>query len=114
MTKPQGPKNVQGRMTNISLGVRAWGLGLGHSLVIGIWALGILLQLPDDRGQRLPFDILHGVEVHAALAADAEDRHDVGMVEVGRRLGFVLETLQMLGIQRRRKRQHLERYPTAK
>jgi hypothetical protein len=59
----------------------------------------LLPQLGNHLRERLSFDILHGVVMHAALAADAEDRHNTGMVQVRRRLGFVLEALQRLGIE---------------
>ncbi len=70
-------------------------------------------QVPDDLGQRLPLDILHGVVVGVALTADAEDRYDVGMVQAGRGLRFILEPLQLPGIQRGGKRQYLQRHPAA-
>ena len=66
-------------------------------------------QVLDDRGERLPLDVLHGVVVDAALAADAEDGHDVRVVQAGGGLRFVLEALQLPGIERGGKRQHLER-----
>src|SRR6266852_7803335 len=47
---------------------------------------GLLPQLPDQARQRLPFNELHDVIMHAALAADTEDWHDVGVVQVGGRL----------------------------
>jgi hypothetical protein len=57
----------------------------------------------------LPLDVLHGVEVHAALAADCEDWHDVAVVQMGSGLCFVLEALQLARIERRCEGQHLER-----
>ena len=66
-------------------------------------------QVLDDRGQCLPLDVLHGVVVDAALAADAEDGHDVRVVQARGGLCFVLESLQLPGIERGGKRQHLER-----
>ena len=66
-------------------------------------------QVLDDRGECLPLDVLHGVVVDAALAADAEDGHDVRVVQARGGLRFVLESLQLPGIERGRKRQHLER-----
>jgi hypothetical protein len=51
--------------------------------------------------------------VDAALTADAEDRHDIRVVQLGRCLRFVLETLQLLGIQGGGKRQHLQRHAAA-
>ena len=37
--------------------------------------------------------------MNAALAAHGVDGNDVGVVQIGGRLGFVLEALQVLGIQ---------------
>ena len=62
----------------------------------------------DQVGEVLALDELHGVVVDAALAADGVDRHDVRVVQLRRRLGLVLEALQLPGVQRRRERQHLE------
>ena len=66
-------------------------------------------QLADHRGEGPAVDELHGVEVDAALAADRVDGHDVGVVQLGGGLGLVLEALQVLGVQRRGERQHLQR-----
>ena len=74
-------------------------------------ALSPAAQVLDDCCQRLALDVLHGVIVHAALAADAEHRHDVRVIQARRGLCFVLESLQLPGIERRGKRQHLERDP---
>ena len=63
-------------------------------------------QVRNNLGQGLPFDILHRVEVDAALGADAEDRDDVGVVQVGGRLRLILEALELTGVQRGRERQH--------
>ena len=68
-------------------------------------------QPPDHVGQRAAVDELHGVEVDAALAADGEDRHDVGVVQARRRPRLVLEALQVARVHRRRERQHLQRHP---
>ena len=57
-------------------------------------------QIADHGGQAFAFNELHGVVVHAALAAHRVDRHNVLVIQVGGRLRFVLETLQLLGIQR--------------
>ena len=46
--------------------------------------------------------------MNAALAADVVDRHDVRMLQVSGRLRLVLETLQLLGVQRRGERQDLQ------
>ncbi len=67
--------------------------------------------LPNQGRQGLAFDVLHGVEVHAAFGADGEDRHDIGMVQMGGRLRLVLEALQLLGVECGRERQHLQCHP---
>jgi hypothetical protein len=63
--------------------------------------------LVDDGGEGAAVDELHGVVVDAAIAADAVDRHDVAVLQV-RRLGLVLEALQLPGVQGRGERQHLQ------
>jgi len=55
-----------------------------------------------------PLDELHGVEGHAVVGADAEDGHDVGVVQPRRRLRLALEALQQVRPRRRLGRQHLE------
>ena len=45
--------------------------------------------------QRGPLDELHRVVLLAFMLADLVDRHDVGMVEVGRRLGLGAEPLDV-------------------
>ena len=57
-------------------------------------------QLIDDFRQAVPVDKLHGVVMHAAVAADEIDRHDVLMLQVGSGLSLVLEALQLPGIER--------------
>ena len=47
------------------------------------------LQLADHFRQRPALDELHGVVVDAPLAADGVDRHDVRVVQAGRRQGLV-------------------------
>ena len=49
---------------------------------------GLPLQFADHIGERAPLDELHRVVVHAALATDGVDRHDVRMVQVGGRGRF--------------------------
>ena len=65
-------------------------------------------QLADQGGQGLALDELHRVVMHAPLAADREDRHDVGVVQLRRGLGLDLEPLQLPGVERRGERQHLQ------
>jgi hypothetical protein len=45
----------------------------------------------------------------AAFASDGVHRNDVGMVQVSRGLGFVPESLEMFGVQRRGERQYFDR-----
>ncbi len=65
-----------------------------------------------DVGQHLveplALDELHGVVVDAAALADAEDGHDVGVVQPPGRLGLAAEAGQVRRVQERRGRQHLE------
>ncbi len=65
-----------------------------------------------DVGQHLveplALDELHGVVVDAVALADAEDRHDVGVVQPPGRLGLAAEAGQVRRVQQRRGRQHLE------
>ncbi len=68
--------------------------------------------LGDRLGQRLALDELHGVVVHAALAADRIDRDDVGVVELGGGQGLGLEPPELGRVHRRRERQHLQRHAT--
>ena len=72
-----------------------------------------LPQRADHIRQRVPLDVLHRVVVHAALAAHGVDRHDVCVVQAGRRLGFVLEALELPRVQDGGERQHLERHAPA-
>jgi len=52
--------------------------------------------------------------MHAARAADAMNRHDVLVMQMGRRLRLVFEALQLLGIEGGRERQYLEGHAAAK
>ena len=70
-------------------------------------------QLGDHRGQGLAVDELHGVVVHAALAADGVDRDDVRVVQAGGGLGLDLEPLELPGVERRGERQDLQRHAAA-
>jgi hypothetical protein len=55
----------------------------------------LALQLVQDQVQRQPRDELHDVVVQAVLLADPEDRHDVGVVQPGRRPRLALEAAQL-------------------
>src|SRR5713226_6200919 len=54
----------------------------------------------NDVGQCLAVNELHGVEVDAAFAAGGEDGDDVGVVQLRGGVSFVLEALQLPGIER--------------
>ncbi len=73
--------------------------------------LGPPPQPLDHLGQGLALDELHGVVVDALVAADRVDGHDVGVVQLGRRLRLVLEALQLPGVERRGERQDLQGDP---
>ena len=49
--------------------------------------------LADEGGKRLAVDVLHDDEVRVLALAPVVDRHDVGVGEVGCRLGFPTEPL---------------------
>ena len=51
--------------------------------------------------------------MHAPFGADREYRHNVRMIERPRRAGFVLKPIELLFVEHRGKRQHLERHPTS-
>ena len=57
-------------------------------------------QLVQHRVEALALDELHDVEVRALVLADAEDRHDVGVVQPRRRAGLALEPADLLGDRR--------------
>ena len=63
----------------------------------------------DHLRQALAFDELHRVVVDAAFAADRVDGDDVRVVERGGGAGFVLEAGELLLVEHRRERQHLQR-----
>jgi hypothetical protein len=71
-----------------------------------------LAQVADHGGHGLALDVLHRVVVDTLLAADREDRHDVGVMQLGRGLGLGLEPPQPVGVERRGERQHLQRHLT--
>ena len=67
----------------------------------------------DDLSERLAFNELHRIKMHAALAADRVDLDDVLVPEARRRLRLVFESLQMPRVHRPRVRQHLQCDPPA-
>ena len=70
-------------------------------------------QAADQFGQRLSFDKLHGIIMDAALAAGGEDAHDVRVLDLCCRVGFILEALQLLGVKRGGEGQHLQGHAAA-
>ncbi len=62
-----------------------------------------------DVGQRAPIDVLHGDEVRRGVLAPVEHVDDVGVVEVGRRLGLTAETLDEVRVNGELGEQHLDR-----
>src|SRR5438445_228693 len=77
------------------------------------WGLGRAgpaqaLQLVEHAVQALALDELHGVVVGALALADAEDRHDVRVVQPGHRPRLAAEALQVGGGPPALRRQHLQ------
>ncbi len=56
----------------------------------------------------LPLNELHGEVMDALVLADAEDRHDVGVMQPGRRLGLPPEPLQVIGVGQALEREDLQ------
>ncbi len=56
----------------------------------------------------MALDELHGIVVDVVLNADAEDRHDVSVVQPGHGAGLALEALQLRPADQAVVRQHLE------
>ena len=72
-----------------------------------------LLQLGQHRVQALALDELHHIIMRSLMLADAEDRHDVGVVQPRGRAGLALEAADLLGVGERPGGQHLERHAAA-
>ena len=68
-----------------------------------------LPQLTDHVGQRRPVHELHSIVVHAAFTADGVDWKDIVLMKLSRSLGFVLESLELAGVEHGGKGQHLQR-----
>ncbi len=66
------------------------------------------LEILDDLVQALAMDKLHGVVVDASFLTSAEDRHDVRVVEPGRRLRFTPEAFPLLFADEGMRRKDLE------
>ena len=71
------------------------------------------LQTGQHRVQPDSFDPLHHVVVIAGILADAEHRHDVGVVQLGRRLGFAGEPLGRFRVGQELAGQHLDGHAAA-
>jgi hypothetical protein len=61
--------------------------------VLGFQRLLRPLAFIEDVGQASAVDELHGIVMHAALAADGEDWHHIGVVQPGDGLGLAAEAL---------------------
>ncbi len=55
-------------------------------------------QFLQDLVEAQPLDELHDVVTHSVVFADAEDRNDVGVVQLRRRLRFALEATPRPGV----------------
>ena len=62
-----------------------------------------------DLGERAALHVLHGDEVGAVVLAPVVDADDVGVGEVGRRLGLAAEALDEVGVDGELGEQHLDR-----
>ena len=87
--------------------------GHGRGRRLGGFDAAQPLDLAKHGVQALALDVLHGVVVHAVVLADAEDRHDVGVVEHGRGAGLALEPLELARVAQAVLRQDLERHVPA-
>ena len=70
-------------------------------------------QFGDDQVQALTLDELHGIEADIAVLADLVDRHDVGVVQLGRGAGLAAEPLADRPVAGRLPRQNLQRHAAA-
>ena len=61
-------------------------------------------------GQAAPFDQLHAEVMLTLVFADFVDRHDVRMIEVGRRLGLLAEPAHVVGRSELAAQDHLQRH----
>ena len=64
-----------------------------------------------NRRQAAALDKLHRVVMNAAVASNSEDGHDVRMVQLRSGLSLDLEPLPLLGVDRRREREHFQSHP---
>ena len=71
------------------------------------------LQLVEHLVQAQPLDELHDVVGRPVVLAHAEDRHDVGVVQLRRRPRLALESVPLLGVAEDLRRQELQRHVAA-
>jgi hypothetical protein len=71
------------------------------------------LQFAEDFVERLATDELHGVVAEVALLADIEDRHNVGVVQLGGGARLAVEAGKQLGILSRRAKQDFQGHAPA-
>ncbi len=74
---------------------------------------GILPELTNENVEGVAVDELHGVVMRAPLAADGEDRHDVGVVQLGGSLGLLPESLEVFRIEAGGEGEDLEGHATS-
>ena len=77
-------------------------------LRVGRGRLGLVAQFPEQAGQRLAADELHGKVVDPVFLADGKDGHDVRVIDLRRGLGFVLEARDLLLVDGCRKGEHFD------
>jgi hypothetical protein len=71
----------------------------------------LFTKIIENGGQRLALDQFHGVEVAALLLPRRVHRDDVGVVQLGGRLGFTVEALHSLFGEPQSGRKDFQRYP---
>ena len=76
--------------------------------MMAIWWGGMGVGVTQDRRERSAVDVLHHDEVGAVVLTPVEDGDDVGMREVGRRLGLPTEALHEGAVDRELGEQDLE------
>ena len=68
-------------------------------------------EILDDLVDVLPIDHLHGEVADMAVGAVGIDRYDVRMVQLCRRSGLTVESLDRRGVRSRTEGQHFQRHP---
>src|SRR5262249_15971900 len=89
--------------------------GLGRVIACGrssprglLQVCNLQSQICNYLSQALSVDVLHCIEMQTAFGADEIDGYDAGVVQLGRCVRFVLETLELACVHGCRERQHLE------